>query len=200
MIVLASKPGFLFRISSSNGFCRNRKPGFKVMTVPQWSGMTLLFHTSVRSSSTPLKSRDMSTNLLCRKSVTVHHTQLSDYNTIAVLISQCFFLFAKLTIQTINSLYTNMVATFFIFSKMMVTSHEKLFKLLTCSETTTELEWVLMCLVSWCERDFTCCWRSAMSMFSFARSCLITCVSSWISEVGSPKRLRPFATRVGGKV
>lgn len=33
-----------------------------------------------------------------------------------------------------------------------------------------------------------------MSEFSLARSCLITCVSSWISEVGSPKRLLPLAT------
>ena len=103
------------------------------MTVPQWSGMTLLFHTSVRSSNTPLKSRDMSTSLLCRKSVTVQHTQLSDYNTIAVLISQCLFPFAKLTIQTINSLYTNTVAIFFIFSKMMV-NHMK--SSLNCSPVT----------------------------------------------------------------
>ena len=57
----------------------NRKYGFEAMTMPQRFGITLLLRTSVRSSNTPLKSRDMSTSLLCRKSATIQHTQCPDY-------------------------------------------------------------------------------------------------------------------------
>lgn len=64
----------------------------------------------------------------------------------------------------------------------------------TWRDTTTEEVWVRMCLPSPYDRALTCCCNVLMSEFSLERSCLITWVSSWMSVVGSPNRLRPRAT------
>lgn len=79
------------------------------------------------------------------------------------------------------------------------TKHSSALNLRTCRETTTELEYVLTCLFSRPDFDLTCCWRSAMSELSLARSCLMTWVSSCISLLGSLNRVRRLVTASKGR-